>query len=604
MSFENSLSGTMKLAHVLFMDIVSYSKLAIDEQASVLHTLQELVRESTEVAKARKVDQLTSIPTGDGMALVFFNDPTAPVKCALEISKALKSHPEIQIRMGIHSGPVNQIIDVNERTNVAGSGINMAQRVMDSGDAGHILLSKRVAEDLSQYSRWQPLLHDLNEVEVKHAVKVHLFNLYTDEVGNPAPPATVQKRKKRAVTPWAIAAALAVVIIPVAIVLFLKTKTTAPTPRPSKPETEYRALLQRKSDAWADTVFAAQGADGGIKMSPSSADATTQAWQTAQCLVGVLSLDKNLDAEVPKIKSAFNYLEGLHRSTPVEGWNLYGNSSQYTITEIGSWVTLANIKSLDSKTAIWNEQEKQDVIKRVLRDLDESNRRQDSSGGWRPIRDENSEFTRTYPTAMALWTLIEAKTSPSVSSSVGNRYDENIRRGINWLLRTSASGQGWVPNPNRSGQREHFEGLTAQVLYVLSRAADVDAFAFIKNDSVYRTARQDFLNNTQFADWSIDAHDSHLPDADLRFVGTEFLAEGSTFLWFPWTLSELTRLAKDTSLPESDRKAAAQLRLDIFNQNADKLENYVETANLMYMLGENLYGVSVYLNDTRNGATP
>jgi class 3 adenylate cyclase len=604
MSFENSLSGTMKLAHVLFMDIVSYSRLPIDEQASVLHTLQGLVRDSTEVAKARLADQLTSIPTGDGMALVFFNDPTAPVKCALEISKALKSHPEIQIRMGIHSGPVNQIIDVNERTNVAGSGINMAQRVMDSGDAGHILLSKRVAEDLSQYSRWQPLLHDLNEVEVKHAVKVHLFNLYTDEVGNPAPPATVLKRKKRAVTPWAIAAALAVVIIPVAIVLFLKTKTTAPTPRPSKPETEYRALLQRKADTWADTVFAAQGGDGGIKMSPSSADATTQVWQTAQCLVGVLSLDKNLDAYVPKLKSGFSYLEGLHRSTPVEGWNLYGNSSQYTITEIGSWVTLANIKSLDSKTAIWNEQEKQDVIKRVLRDLDETNRRQDSGGGWRPIRDENSEFTRTYPTAMALWTLIEAKTSPSISSTIGNRYDESIRRGINWLLRTYVSGQGWVPNPNRSGQREHFEGLTAQVLYVLSRAAGVDAFAFIKNDSVYRTARQDFLQNKQFSEWFIDANDSHLPDADLRFVGTEFLAEGSTFLWFPWTLSELTRLSKDTSLPESDRQAAAQLRLDIFNQNADKLENYVETANLMYMLGENLYGVSVYLNDARNGAKP
>ncbi len=604
MSFENSLSGSMKLAHVLFMDIVSYSKLAIDEQASVLHTLQELVRDSAEVAKARKIDQLTSIPTGDGMALVFFNDPTAPVKCALEISKALKSHPEIQIRMGIHSGPVNQIIDVNERTNVAGSGINMAQRVMDSGDAGHILLSKRVAEDLNQYSRWQPLLHDLNEVEVKHAVKVHLFNLYTDDVGNPAPPGTVKKRKKQAVTPWLIAAALAIVIIPIAIVVFLKTRATSPPSRASKPETEYRALLQRKADSWADTVFAAQGADGGIKMAPSSGDATTQVWQSAQCLVGVLSLDKNLEANLPKLKNAFNYLEGQHRAEPVEGWNLYSNASPFTITEIGSWVTLANIRSLDSKHAIWNEQERQDVSKRVMRDLDETIRRQDSSGGWRPIRDEGAEYTRTYSTAMALWVLVEAKTSHAISNRLVNRYDEHIRKGINWLLRTYANGQGWVPNPNRSGQREHFEGLTAQVLYVLSRAADVDAFAFIKNDSVYRTARQDFLKNKQFVDWSVDANDSHLPDADQRFVGTEFHAEGSTFLWFPWTLAELTRLAKDTSMPESDRQAAAQLRLEIFNQNADKLENYVETANLMYMLGENLYGVSVYLNDARNGATP
>ncbi|MEO7970603.1 MAG: adenylate/guanylate cyclase domain-containing protein [bacterium] len=603
MSFENSLSGSMKLAHVLFMDIVSYSKLPIDEQASVLHTLQELVRDSAEVAKARKIEQLTSIPTGDGMALVFFNDPAAPVKCALEISKALKSHPEIQIRMGVHSGPVNEIIDVNGRINVAGSGINMAQRVMDSGDAGHILLSKRVAEDLNQYSRWQPLLHDLNEVEVKHAVKVHLFNLYTDEVGNPASPGTVKKRKKRAVKPWVIAAALATVIVPIAIVVFLKTRATAPS-HASKPETEYRALLQRKADSWADTVFSAQGADGGIKMSPSSADATTQVWQTAQCLVGVLSLNRDVAAHVPKIKSAFNYLEGLHRPPPIDGWNLYGNLSPYTITEIGNWVALANIKSLDSKTAIWNEQEKQEVIKRVVRDLDETIRRQDSSGGWRPIKDENTEFTRTYPTVMALWSLVEAKTSPAVGNAVGNKYDENIRKGINWLLRTYANGQGWVPNPNRSGQREHFEGLTAQALYLLSRAAAVDAFAFIKNESVYRTARQDFLQNKQFAEWSIEANNSHLPDADLRFVGTEFLAEGSTFLWFPWTLAELTQLAGDTSMPESDRQTAAELRLDIFNQNADKLENYVEAANLMYILGENLYGVSVYLNENRDGATP
>nr|ADC36129.1 TPR repeat-containing protein [uncultured bacterium 253] len=604
MSFENSLSGSMKLAHVLFMDIVSYSKLPIDEQASVLHTLQELVRDSTEVAKAREVEQLTSIPTGDGMALVFFNDPTAPVKCALEISRALKSHPEIQIRMGVHSGPVNEIIDVNGRINVAGSGINMAQRVMDSGDAGHILLSKRVAEDLNQYSRWQPLLHDLNEVEVKHAVKVHLFNLYTDEVGNPAPPGTVRKRKKQAVKPWVIAAALAIVIVPIAIVVFLKTRPAAPPARPSKPETEYRTLLQTKADAWADTVFAAQGTDGGIKMSPSSADATTQVWQTAQCLVGVLSLNKNVDAYVPKIKSAFNYLEGLHRPPPIDGWNLYGNLSPYTITEVASWVALANIRSLDSKTAIWNEQEKQEVIKRVVRDLDETIRRQDSGGGWRPIRDENTEFTRTYPTVMALWSLIDAKASPAVGAVVGNKYDEHIRKGINWLLRNYANGQGWVPNPNRSGQREHFEGLTAQALYVLSRAAAVDAFAFIKNESVYRTARQDFLKNKQFADWSIEANDSHLPDADLRFVGTEFLAEGSTFLWFPWTLAELTQLAQDTSMTEDDRQAAKQLRLDIFNQNADKLENYVEAANLMYILGENLYGISVYLNESQNGATP
>ncbi len=148
MTDQSEQHKAMKLAHVLFMDIVDYSNLPIDQQTKVVQTLQEIVRGTAEVTRAQATDQIISIATGDGMALVFFNDPMAPVQCAMEISRALKSRPEIKLRMGIHSGPVDQIVDVNERKNVAGAGINMAQRVMDSGDAGHILLSRRVAEDL------------------------------------------------------------------------------------------------------------------------------------------------------------------------------------------------------------------------------------------------------------------------------------------------------------------------------------------------------------------------------------------------------------------------------------------------------------------------
>jgi class 3 adenylate cyclase len=601
MANENPQPDSMKLAHVLFMDIVGYSKLPIDEQTSAIHILQEIVNGTTQVARAKAANELTSIPTGDGMALVFFSEPTDPVECALQVGKALKSYPEIQLRMGVHSGPVNEIMDVNGRINVAGSGINMAQRVMDSGDAGHILLSKRVAEDLSQYTRWQPLLHDLNEVEVKHAVRVHLFNLYTDDVGNPVMPATVRKRKNRSVTPWLIAAVLAAIIIPTGIVLLLKNRSSSSSStaaRPTKPESEYKALLQRKADLWVDTVFTAQASDGGIKMSASSAEATTQAWQTAQCLMAALSTQKKLDNYVPQIKKAFSYLEGLHRSTPVEGWNLYGNTNKFTITEIGSWVTLANIRSLDAKTRIWSDPEKEEIIKRVVRDLEETNRRQDAAGGWRPIRDENPDFARTYPTVMAIWSLVEAKKSPSLSATVGSKYDDNIRRGINWLLRSYKEEQGWVPNPNRVGQKDRFDGLTAHALFVLSQAETIGAFAYIKNDNVYRAARQDFIRNKQFATWSIESNNSHMPDADLRFVNTEFLAEGSTFLWFPWTLAELTRLSVDDGMSDDERKAAAQLRHDIFDANADKLENYVETANLMYVLGENLFCVSTYLDSS------
>src|SRR5215813_1016937 len=168
-------NATMKLAHVLFMDVVGYSRLPTDQQTKTLKTLQEIVRGTAEVTRAKKDDLIT---IADGMALVFFNDPMAPVQCAIEIGKALKGHPEIKLRMGVHSGPVDEVVDVNDRVNVAGAGINMAQRVMDSGDAGHILVSRRVAEDLAQYSSWQPFLHDLEEVEVKHGVRMHVFNLY------------------------------------------------------------------------------------------------------------------------------------------------------------------------------------------------------------------------------------------------------------------------------------------------------------------------------------------------------------------------------------------------------------------------------------------
>src|SRR5438093_11956211 len=159
-----------EIAHVLFIDIVGYSKLLINEQSEQLQTLKEIVRGTEQFRLAEAEGKLLRLPTGDGGALVFRTNPEAPVLCAMEISKALKSHPELRVRMGIHSGPVNEINDLNEQANIAGAGINIAQRVLDCGDAGHILLSRHVAEDLEQYRQWQPCLHDLGECEVKHGV--------------------------------------------------------------------------------------------------------------------------------------------------------------------------------------------------------------------------------------------------------------------------------------------------------------------------------------------------------------------------------------------------------------------------------------------------
>jgi TolB-like protein/class 3 adenylate cyclase/Flp pilus assembly protein TadD len=188
MSTEVKPNLQLEIAHVLFMDVVGYSKLLIDDQREVLQLLNQIVRQTESVRSAEAAGQLTRIPTGDGMVLIFSSTPDAPVQCALEISKALKSRPELQVRMGINSGPVSGITDVNDRSNVAGGGINVAQRVMDCGDAGHILLSKRVAEDLSQYRQWQPYLHELGECKVKHDVTVAVVNLYNEQLGNPALP--------------------------------------------------------------------------------------------------------------------------------------------------------------------------------------------------------------------------------------------------------------------------------------------------------------------------------------------------------------------------------------------------------------------------------
>jgi len=183
----------LEIGHVLFMDLVGYSKLLLDEQREQLQCLTEIVRDTEQVRTAEAADKLIRLPVGDGMALVFFSSPEAPVRCAIEISERLRQYPQLKLRMGIHSGPVNEVQDVNDRANVAGAGINLAQRVMDCGDAGHILLSKRVAEDLAHSRQWRGYLHDLGECAVKHGVPVFIVNLYTDEIGNAQLPEKVKQ---------------------------------------------------------------------------------------------------------------------------------------------------------------------------------------------------------------------------------------------------------------------------------------------------------------------------------------------------------------------------------------------------------------------------
>jgi len=237
MSTEIKKEIALEIAHILFIDTVGYSKLSINEQGAAIDELNEVVRASVEFQKAKASGRLIKIPTGDGMALVFYTSPEAPAQCAIEINGALKEHPRLQLRMGVHSGPVSGVIDVNGHANLAGAGLNIAQRVMNCGDAGHILVSKHIAEDLGEYEHWRPFLHDLGECEVKHGMRVSIVNLHADEVGNPQLPKKFQALKKhRARMRWAAATAalLALAAIIAGMAMFSRYRVPSKLAAPEK----------------------------------------------------------------------------------------------------------------------------------------------------------------------------------------------------------------------------------------------------------------------------------------------------------------------------------------------------------------------------------
>ena len=248
---ETQPDPRLEIAHVLFMDIVGFSKSLINEQSEMLRQLNQVVRDTAQVKAAEAAGKLIRIPTGDGMALGFFTTPDAPLRCAIEITQALKSLPNIPVRMGINSGPVDEIVDVNERSNLAGTGITMAQRVMDCGDAGHILLSKRSADDLAQYGRWRPHLHKLGQCEVKHGVRLDVVNFHSDEAGIPALPEKLKREKEIATTPKSrslIGAILigATLLLALGIWFFFYTSTSRSTTATAIPAEKRIAVLPFK----------------------------------------------------------------------------------------------------------------------------------------------------------------------------------------------------------------------------------------------------------------------------------------------------------------------------------------------------------------------
>jgi TolB-like protein/class 3 adenylate cyclase len=255
MPVESKKEIQLEIAYVLFIDIVSYSKLSINEQHAAIEELNRIVRASEQFQRAQGASRLVKIPTGDGMALVFYTSPEAPVRCAVEISRALREHTRLQIRMGIHSGPVSGVLDVNEQANIAGAGITLAQRVMDCGGAGHILLSKHVAEDLEEYQQWRPLLHDLGTCEVKHGARVSVVNLYADQIGNPKLPLKFEiARKRRVRLNWAammaVLLALAAIAAGIALLSRNRAQLTLAAPDKSIAVLPFENLSEEKANAY------------------------------------------------------------------------------------------------------------------------------------------------------------------------------------------------------------------------------------------------------------------------------------------------------------------------------------------------------------------
>jgi TolB-like protein/class 3 adenylate cyclase len=277
-SAETKPDLPLEISHLLLIDVVGYSKLLVNEQIELLQELNQIVRSTECFRAAEATGKFNRVSTGDGMALLFFHSPEEPVRCALEICKTLQNHPHIQVRMGVHSGPVNRVTDVNDKTNFAGSGINVAQRVLDCGDAGHILLSAHIAEDLAQYRHWHPYLHDLGECEVKHGLRLHLFNLYKENLGNPQVPEKLKRRKwkqasgtVRPITAsrsrkflFLSAVGVSAIALAISVSIFLRRGSTGVTPVPAEsitavsiPEKSIAVLpFENRSEDKANAYFA------------------------------------------------------------------------------------------------------------------------------------------------------------------------------------------------------------------------------------------------------------------------------------------------------------------------------------------------------------
>jgi hypothetical protein len=320
----------------------------------------------------------------------------------------------------------------------------------------------------------------------------------------------------------------------------------------------------------------------GFRWDPSDAKSEVEAWGTSQALIGLMGDAQTTTQHRDDIRGAVQYLQKIRLT---DGWGYFPNDD-WSLTEITSWATLASIRSLH--VGLWTGAERPQRIAEIGDSLNAIVARQDESGGWRPIRESAEGLTRTYSTTIALWALVEARSEPMLSGSVGKRYDDSIRRAVSWLLvHRNQAPSGWIPNPGRENVREGFPGLTAQVLFVLGQADKTES-SFVNSRIEYIDAKMKFLDclsTTQCA----SKLDTRVPDADVHLRPTNRVLEGSTFLWFPWTVATLSDLTIDPDLTPDAQKTADRFRDELLSRHKEITEGL--GVALTYALAENLIGV-------------
>ncbi len=320
----------------------------------------------------------------------------------------------------------------------------------------------------------------------------------------------------------------------------------------------------------------------GFRWDPSDAKSEVDAWGTAQALVGLMTDPATTTQHRDDIRGAIQYLQHIRLA---DGWGYFPNND-WSLTEITSWVTLASLRSI--RAGVWTDAERQQRIAEVDGNLAAIAERQDESGGWRPIRESAEGLDRTYSTTMALWALVEARSEPMLSTTVGRHYDDNIRRGVSWLLvHRNRTPAGWVPNPLRENVREGFPGLTAQVLFVLARADQADP-TFVNSRGEYNDAKTEFLGCLDTPTCASKL-DTRVPDVDVHLRPPERVLEGSTVLWYPWTVATLSDLTLDPDLTTDARKMADRFRDDLLSRHEEVIQGL--GVGLTYALSENLIAV-------------